>query len=54
MTLQRHTGTHVTPVPPLKPVANVPLSPDAEKKKSEQIETPQAVDTCKTGGGTRD
>jgi hypothetical protein len=68
MTLQRHTGTHIA-VPPLPPVANVPLSPNADKKESEQSQgshtgepsqaepcqvEPCQVEPCQAEGGTQD
>jgi hypothetical protein len=64
MALQRHTGTHLE-VPPLKPVSDVRLAPDAKKilpdaeKKSGQIEGLRADATCQSEpcqakDGTRD
>jgi hypothetical protein len=53
MILQRHTGSHLAaPLP--KPVVDTPVSPDAEKKKSEQTQDPQAGKPCQAESDTRD
>jgi hypothetical protein len=53
MTLQRHTGTHIA-LPPLPPIADVPLSPNAGKKKNEQSEGTQSGEPCQAEDGTQD
>ena len=53
MILQRHTGSHLAaPLP--KPVVDTPVSRDAEKKKSEQTQDPQAGKPCQAESDTRD
>jgi hypothetical protein len=57
MTLQRHTGTHIA-LPPLPPIAEAPLSPDADKTveqadDSKPREHSQA-EACESEGGTQD
>jgi hypothetical protein len=49
MALQRHTGSH-NDVPALKPVPDVQLAPETEKK-SEQDD---AAPACQTEAGPRD
>jgi hypothetical protein len=50
MTLQRHTGTHIA----LPPIADVPLSPDAEKKSEQTSNKLKTDEPCEAEGGTQD
>jgi hypothetical protein len=62
MTLQRHTGTHIA-LPPLPPIAEAPLAPDADKTVEQKDDAksgdhskakPRHPEASDSEGGTQD